>query len=143
MESPIAKVKMDIREMPFDDNSFDVLLCNHVLEHIDDELKATKEIYRVLKDDGMAIVSYHGILARGCHQYNSKMRKLIVPKSSKKFIKKVQEKEDGKTHKTAEQAASRDEIVAPLTWAQRLKRVFNMTRPPRPQPPPIKTATAS
>ena len=56
LESPIAKVKMDIREMPFDDNLFDVLLCNHVLEHIDDELKATKEIYRVLKPNGWAIL---------------------------------------------------------------------------------------
>ncbi len=56
LESPIAKVKMDIREMPFDDNSFDVLLCNHVLEHIDDELKATKEIYRVLKPGAWAIL---------------------------------------------------------------------------------------
>jgi len=56
LESPIAKVKMDIREMPFEDNAFDVLLCNHVLEHIDDELKATKEIYRVLKPGGWAIL---------------------------------------------------------------------------------------
>jgi len=56
LESPIAKVKMDIKEMPFEDNSFDVLLCNHVLEHIDDELKATKEIYRVLKPGGWAIL---------------------------------------------------------------------------------------
>jgi len=54
--SPIADVKMDIREMPFDDNSYDALICNHVLEHIDDELKATKEIYRVLKPGGWAIL---------------------------------------------------------------------------------------
>ncbi|MFN8254418.1 MAG: class I SAM-dependent methyltransferase [Bacteroidales bacterium] len=54
--SPIADVKMDIRKMPFDDNSFDVLICNHVLEHIDDEEKATKEIYRVLKPGGWAIL---------------------------------------------------------------------------------------
>ena len=54
--SPIADVKMDIRDMPFGDNTFDVLLCNHVLEHIDDELKATKEIYRVLKPGGWAIL---------------------------------------------------------------------------------------
>ncbi|MCF6246339.1 MAG: methyltransferase domain-containing protein [Desulfobacula sp.] len=56
LESPIAKVKMDIKDMPFEDNSFDVLLCNHVLEHIDDELKATKEIYRVLKPGAWAIL---------------------------------------------------------------------------------------
>ncbi|MBZ0246054.1 MAG: class I SAM-dependent methyltransferase, partial [Cyclobacteriaceae bacterium] len=33
LESPLAKVKMDIHEMPFEDNHFDVVLCNHVLEH--------------------------------------------------------------------------------------------------------------
>jgi SAM-dependent methyltransferase len=54
--SPIADVKMDIREMPFADNTYDALICNHVLEHIDDELKATKEIYRVLKPGGWAIL---------------------------------------------------------------------------------------
>jgi SAM-dependent methyltransferase len=56
LESPIADVKMDIREMPFADNTFDALICNHVLEHIDNELKAIKEIYRVLKSGGWAIL---------------------------------------------------------------------------------------
>lgn len=54
--SPIADVKMDIKDMPFNNNSFDVLICNHVLEHIDDEEKATSEIYRVLKKGGWAIL---------------------------------------------------------------------------------------
>jgi SAM-dependent methyltransferase len=54
--SPIADVKMDIRQMPFNDNTFDVLFCNHVLEHIDNELQATSEIYRVLKPGGWAIL---------------------------------------------------------------------------------------
>ncbi len=56
LESPIADVKMDVRQMPFDDAEFDVLFCNHVLEHIDDELKATSEIFRVLKPGGWAIL---------------------------------------------------------------------------------------
>ncbi len=56
LESPIADVKMDIRDMPFDDNSFDVVLCNHVLEHIDDDKKAISEIRRVLKKGGWAIL---------------------------------------------------------------------------------------
>ena len=37
LESPLAKVKMDIHEIPFDDNSFEVCLCNHVMEHVSDE----------------------------------------------------------------------------------------------------------
>jgi hypothetical protein len=58
------------------------------------------------------------------------------------ICKNPKNKEHDKRHKTAKQATSREELVAPLTWAQRLKRVFNMTGPPRSQPPPIKPATA-
>ncbi len=54
--SPIADVKTDIRNLVFDDNSFDIIICNHVLEHIDDELKAIKELLRVLKPKGWAIL---------------------------------------------------------------------------------------
>jgi len=54
--SPIADVKLDIRNIPFGENTFDVFMCNHVLEHIDDELKATKEIFRVLKPGAWAIL---------------------------------------------------------------------------------------
>ena len=93
------------------------------------------------------------------------MRKLIVPKSSKS----AKRKDDSKTHKSVEEATSQDELIAPLSWAQRLKRVFNIditlcpicggtmrviadiTDPDiiqkildhlEPQPPPIKPATA-
>ncbi|MEE9350175.1 MAG: methyltransferase domain-containing protein [Flavobacteriaceae bacterium] len=53
--SPIVDVKADILNLPFDDNSFDVVLCNHVLEHIVDDNKAMKELYRVLKPNGMGV----------------------------------------------------------------------------------------
>lgn len=56
IESPLAKVKMDIHEIPFNENSFDVIFCNHVLEHVDDDLKAMEEMYRVLKPEGWAIL---------------------------------------------------------------------------------------
>ena len=49
IESPLAKVKMDIHEIPFEDNSVDVIFCNHVLEHVDDDIKALSEMRRVLK----------------------------------------------------------------------------------------------
>ena len=55
LESPIADVKADICNLPFEDNSYDVILCNHVLEHIPDDTKAMQELYRVLKPDGMGI----------------------------------------------------------------------------------------
>jgi predicted SAM-dependent methyltransferase len=53
--SPLADVKADICNLPFDDNSYDVILCNHVLEHIPDDTKAMQELYRVLKPGGMGI----------------------------------------------------------------------------------------
>jgi SAM-dependent methyltransferase len=56
IESPLAKVKMDIHQMPFEDNRFDAVLCNHVLEHVQDDIKAMSEIRRVLKPGGWAIM---------------------------------------------------------------------------------------
>lgn len=53
--SPIADVKADICNLPFEDNSFDVVLCNHVLEHIEDDAKAMSELYRVLKKGGYGV----------------------------------------------------------------------------------------
>ena len=54
--SPLADVKADICDLPFKDNTYDVILCNHVLEHIPDDTKAMQELYRVLKPNGMAIL---------------------------------------------------------------------------------------
>lgn len=56
IESPLAKVKMDIHAIPFKENTFDVVLCNHVLEHVNDDILAMKEITRVLKSNGFAIL---------------------------------------------------------------------------------------
>jgi SAM-dependent methyltransferase len=56
IESPLAKVKMDIHDIPFQENTFDVVLCNHVLEHVKDDISAMNEIRRVLKSGGFAIM---------------------------------------------------------------------------------------
>lgn len=56
IESPLAKVKMDIHRMPFDDSAFEAVLCNHVLEHVTDDIQAMREIARVLKPGGFAIL---------------------------------------------------------------------------------------
>jgi SAM-dependent methyltransferase len=56
LNSPIADVKADICDLPFKDNSFDFIICNHVLEHIPDDTKAMQELYRVLAPLGTAIV---------------------------------------------------------------------------------------
>ena len=56
IESPLAKVKMDIHDIPFPENTFDVVLCNHVLEHVNNDIKAMSEIRRVLKPGGYSIM---------------------------------------------------------------------------------------
>ena len=56
IESPLAKVKMDVHSIPFPDNSFDVIFCNHVLEHVEDDLLACSEFNRVLKPSGWGIL---------------------------------------------------------------------------------------
>lgn len=53
--SPLADVKADICKLPFKDNSYDIIFCNHVLEHIEEDQKAMQELYRVLKPGGMGI----------------------------------------------------------------------------------------
>ncbi|NJW51903.1 class I SAM-dependent methyltransferase [Salinimicrobium oceani] len=56
LNSPLADVKADICDLPFTDNSFDFILCNHVLEHIPDDKKAMQEIFRILQPGGTAIL---------------------------------------------------------------------------------------
>ncbi|MHA7943064.1 class I SAM-dependent methyltransferase [Formosa sp. 3Alg 14/1] len=62
--SPLADVKADICNLPFKDNSFDIILCNHVLEHIPDDTKAMQELYRILKPGGMGILQIPQDLTR-------------------------------------------------------------------------------
>ena len=64
LNSPLADVKADICNLPFADNEFDVILCNHVLEHIPDDTKAMQELYRVLKPKGIAILQIPQDLSR-------------------------------------------------------------------------------
>ena len=53
--SPWADVRMDVHDIPFEENTFDVVICNHVLEHVDDADKVMKEFYRVMKSGGWGI----------------------------------------------------------------------------------------
>jgi len=56
LESPLADVRLDIQDMPFERESFDVVICNHVLEHVPDDRQAMREILRVLRPGGFAIL---------------------------------------------------------------------------------------
>lgn len=51
-----AMVKEDITNLSFKDNSFDIIICSHVLEHVQDDDNALKELYRILKKEGDAII---------------------------------------------------------------------------------------
>jgi len=51
-----AMVKEDMTNLSFKNNSFDIILCSHVLDDIKDDRKAMRELYRVLKPDGFAIL---------------------------------------------------------------------------------------
>lgn len=53
--SPIADVKADICNLPFKDDEFDIIFCNHVLEHIPNDTKAMQELYRVMKVGGLGV----------------------------------------------------------------------------------------
>jgi SAM-dependent methyltransferase len=55
LNSPLADVKADICHLPFQENAFDIIFCNHVLEHIPNDTKAMQELYRVLKPNGFGV----------------------------------------------------------------------------------------
>ncbi|NVK04331.1 MAG: methyltransferase domain-containing protein [Flavobacteriia bacterium] len=56
LDSPIADISMDIHDIPFEENTFDVVFCNHVLEHVDDDQQCMRELCRILKPGGLAIM---------------------------------------------------------------------------------------
>ena len=56
LSSKRAMVKMDITNIQYPDNSFDIIYCSHVLEHVPDDRQAMSEFYRGLKPGGWAIL---------------------------------------------------------------------------------------
>jgi SAM-dependent methyltransferase len=48
--------RVDILDLPYPDDSFDAILCSHVLEHVEDDSRAMRELHRVLRPGGWAIV---------------------------------------------------------------------------------------
>ena len=64
LDSPLADVKADICDLPFEDNSYDVVLCNHVLEHIPEDTKAMQELFRILKPGGWGVFQIPQDLSR-------------------------------------------------------------------------------
>lgn len=64
LNSPLADVKADICNLPFKDNEFNYIFCNHVLEHIPNDTRAMQELYRVLAPGGIGIFQIPQDLSR-------------------------------------------------------------------------------
>lgn len=56
LESPIADIHFDLHSIPLENNRFDVVFCNHVMEHVQNPLQCMQEIYRVMKPGAWAIM---------------------------------------------------------------------------------------
>ena len=71
------------------------------------------------------LVRYHGVFAP-----NSKMRQLIVPKRNRPVENSEKVKKGNDELETTEELPNLGPLYAPLTWAERLRRAFNMMGPP-------------
>ena len=54
--SPIADMHFDLHSIPLEDNRFDVIFCNHVMEHVDNPIQCMSELHRVMKPGGWGIL---------------------------------------------------------------------------------------
>ena len=58
--SPLADLHFDVQQIPLADGSVDVVICNHIMEHVADDRRAMRELHRVLKPGGWGIVLLPG-----------------------------------------------------------------------------------
>ena len=56
LESPLADLHFDIQHIPLEDESFDVVICNHIMEHIEDDRLAMREILRIMRKGGWGVI---------------------------------------------------------------------------------------
>ena len=56
LESPLADMHFDIQHIPLEDESFDAVICNHILEHVEDDHQAMREIKRILRKGGWGVI---------------------------------------------------------------------------------------
>ena len=63
MDKDVDDTGVDIMDMGYSDKSFDIFICSHVLEHVTDDQKAMRELYRILDDGGAGIAMVPIILS--------------------------------------------------------------------------------
>ncbi len=56
LESPLAYLHFDVQQIPLDDNYAEVIICNHLLEHVANDRLAMRELYRVMQPNGWGIM---------------------------------------------------------------------------------------
>lgn len=56
LESPLADMHFDVQHIPMKDRSVDVVICNHLLEHVEDDAMALNELYRIMRPGGWGIM---------------------------------------------------------------------------------------
>lgn len=56
LESPLADIHFDVQHIPMEDRSIDVVVCNHLLEHVEDDRRAMRELFRIMRTGGWGIM---------------------------------------------------------------------------------------
>jgi SAM-dependent methyltransferase len=56
LESPLADMHFDVQSIPMKDNNVDIIICNHILEHVESDHKALTELYRIMRKGGMGVM---------------------------------------------------------------------------------------
>lgn len=56
LESPLADMHFDVQHIPLEARSIDVVICNHLLEHVEDDALALRELYRIMRAGGWGIM---------------------------------------------------------------------------------------
>jgi len=55
LESPLADIHFDLHKIPLEDNKYDVIFCNHVMEHVENDIQCMQELLRIMKPGGWGI----------------------------------------------------------------------------------------
>lgn len=56
LESPLADMHFDVQQIPLEAESFDAIICNHIMEHVEDDGKALSELYRIMRRGGWGVI---------------------------------------------------------------------------------------
>lgn len=87
ISSSLAMQKIDITNIPLPDNQFDCIICYYVLQHIPNDQKAMRELFRVLKPGGWAILQSPLDINRS---KTSEEENMVIPEERKRLVGEVE-----------------------------------------------------